>query len=247
VLGCSSAGEASAGGDIPENSAVEGSTSAPSVVAHIDFPDGRSLSFLEIDPGNIVLDERGPVSANAPLYDAAIARTMSPTAFYEKVAGAPAPASLVAAAARRTVDIAGQIRTPAAEETSPPKPAFPKDGIGQTSQALSNGLTTQTFASSTLCQSDGEFFHWLEVTGTGSVTRSDINEFSSAVMGVSGTVHWVVKKRRWFTWTDIKSEDIPGGWYDTVVWGWTDFDYDIRTTVTEADGDLYDMCTNIYK
>ena len=70
---------------------------------------------------------------------------------------------------------------------------------------------------------------------------------NSAVMSLYGTVRWTVKRATWSSWTTIVSEDIPAGWYNAVRLSgggpFGNIDFSARTTVDQADGDTYSMCT----
>lgn len=233
----------------PEQPQLEGEEDAREV-ASVNYADGRSVTFYAAERGVVLVHEHSP-AGSAPLVGRAKGKDFDSVGLYERLSGETAPEALLEAAARpmsRDVTANGGARPAVENETVEPLPgapaSIPGSGVDSSAQALSNGLTAEEFRHE-FCTADehGSSFHWMYVTGRGSITRSDIDVMEGAVMANAGTVHWVVKYRPWYTWRNLRGLDISAGWYDTVRASQGDFDVDFRTTVDDADGDNYNMCT----
>ncbi|HEX4336951.1 MAG TPA: hypothetical protein VH062_13630 [Polyangiaceae bacterium] len=239
--------EAPESGASSPDDATQTSTSAVKVLAKVVLQDGRTVEFLEPDPGIIFTRELGQIG-KTPLTGTEETARMTSVELYEHLAGEKAPAALVEASASARTLPAGPVRDHVVNETVEPAPAK-APAIEQTAQALSNGLDTPGFQAAycpVTYEYGNEFYNWILVSSTGSLTRSDVDNFRSAAMAVVGTIHFVAKVRPWFTWRNLADEDIPAGWYDRVNRNHDDnsYDFDARATVSQADNSTYNMCTH---
>jgi hypothetical protein len=233
----------------PSPAALGGPAQPANTVVSVVLADGRTVSFVSPEPGVVTVQESGPLGAT-PAVKAFAGERLDAVALYERISGKTAPEALVTAT-RATIAPAepGERAVKDDEPDVFPSGAGstnPVDGVGQTTEALSNGLTPDQFASA-FCTAtdDSKHFNWLFVTGTGSLTRMDVHDFQSAVLGIDGTVHFVAKYRPWFTWRNISDTDVPAGWYLYAFRpDGSANDWDSRATTSEADGDTYSMCTH---
>ncbi|HEX4336948.1 MAG TPA: hypothetical protein VH062_13615 [Polyangiaceae bacterium] len=216
------------------------------VLAKVERADGASVTFLEAEPGIVFVRERGSIDGDAFLPEGE-SRPKSVVDLYERLAGEAAPVALVDA-----VELSKSMKQSAARTVTEPDetvaPAAPAtDGVGTASQALSNDLSNADFLGRYCPPSypdTTDYFRWVNVSGRGSLTRSDQLALVSAVMGLQGTVHFVAKYRPWYTWKNLADAQVNPGWYERVDMEDTWTDFDARATVDESDGDLYNMCTH---
>jgi hypothetical protein len=210
------------------------------------------VQFFEPEPGMVFIRERGPIGS-VPLTTVPEAEGLTTAELYEYLSGEQAPAALAAATTRKPaaptdMPPEGEGETPVEETLAPLRaPQSMLDGVAVTSAALSNGLTGEQFQTQ-LCPPTwrDEYFNWINVTGRGSLLRSDVLNFRSAAQSLRGTIHFTAKYRVWYTWSNMADLDLPAGWYEKVERRWSpgDYDFDARATVDDADGDLYNMCTH---
>ena len=207
------------------------------LLAEATLPDEGHIAFYEPEPGALLIIESG--RADAPrAYEGSEGRLRA-DALYEKLTGAAAPAALRDAVQRQAVAEPARERGAVAEgDDEVPAPE------GQVTQALGVSRDAASFRSRHCEDIGGTNLIWLNRTGDGSVgQKNDKNWVAAAVRAHRGTVRFVFKVRPWYTWRDQAEVSIPAGYYESVE-VWNNVDFDIKGSVSEADGDVYDFCTS---
>jgi hypothetical protein len=261
VAGCSG-GEDVAGPPAPPNSggptdaastaakadALAGAVAAPgsNLIARSGLPSGNVLEFYEPAPGRVIVSEIGRNGVNPTFRPNEVPRSPIDV-FKHALPGTAVPQELVDADVRRQA-----LRDPAEAEPEPPllDASRPLPNFAVETKASNAGAAEDSgdgaydhrcpaawFADRNCVSGDWEVC-WTNITGSSSFTRSDTDIGQTATCSYRGSISFKFEERPWYSWETMGSWTVPEG-----TWRWANdsglFDYDLRSSVSNADGDGY--------
>ncbi len=267
LLGLSTvlAGTAGCGGADAGSAGTEGETSADGVEAFvttterndvsltvIDFADGRHFRIAEWAPGNVSMDEVGPVAVR-PTAARVKLQDLTPLATFRAILPNAKPSPALLRAESRFLEQASK----APEKNQQPEPVADEPGDMNEGPEQVSGSESPTLEAidDSLCPWDW-FSQFLCIQGAlvgardcvgynegtnGNFQRNDVVTGQSVTCVYRGAVRFRVRVRHWYDWDTRVSEMVQEGyyrWYRNVS-NSGDFDYETHNTPDPGAGYHY--------
>ena len=222
------------------------------LLASLDLPNQRSLRFHEPQEGTVITTEQGSIASAGP--SDPVEQGLNPVELYEYLSHRPAPTALVEALARTQPSGDGRraAGVPQSLVQVPAQGTFEKD-------VVSAGIPGERgWFDAALCKPTDRNHLWKGVTGDSSVRTTGTNYFKTGAYAVNGIVTFRVHRYDCgVRQCDLQSDPDPRAvdsdprYYTltTGTYAWARIDCKNCTAeakITNADGDVYDFCTNFH-
>jgi hypothetical protein len=221
----------------------------------LSFPGDVKVGFFEPTPGDLSVTAWGPNGSPTPITNEIANAKLSKVALFERLANRPASEKLVQAQSRADALAAelerSEVPSPEVLSEVPAEPAESSEPVRSKSQAqylfdCKGSFSYDEWFNCNFCSGVGDYdITWMWVTGDGSYTRSDKNHaYSTVSVYGGGTLNFKTEKRTWTSWSTVKTTNLANGFWVTQETPYATFDYDTRSTVSQAAGDSYHWCGN---
>jgi hypothetical protein len=242
-------------GDGPSAASADplaGAVSAPGskLLLRSELSSGNVLEFYEPSPGHLIVSEIGKMGVDPTFGPKQVPK--SPIEVFKRaLPGRAVPQQLVDAEARRqalrdSADPAEVEPEAPLLDDSRPLPSFAvetKGSNGGPAEDSGDGAYDHrcpaAYFADQFCSVSGDWeVCWTNITGSSSFTRVDTDIGQTAACSYRGSILFKFEERPWYSWETMGSWTVPEG-----TWRWANdmglFDYDLRSSVSNADGDGY--------